>query len=127
MTAPANNNSEPNSTDCMPGERRSPQRSRRVATSSGLLLNRVLPVLGVDRIAAALGVPIGELQAMAAGDQGMTLPQQSRLADYVVRTCTESRDLMRRATALRGQVRAAEAYASGATERHNSGPMRLHW
>ena len=90
-------------------------------------MQRAVEVLGLDVVARALELPPAALEPFVVGRQIMTLPQQRMLGLAVLAVSDGQGELRRRALALLGQVHAATAFESAATETHSSGPVSHRW
>jgi hypothetical protein len=96
-------------------------------TSSWKLLNEAIDTFGTDRLAEALGITSRDVLRLRAAEQPMTHAQQRVLASAVYIMSDDHRTLHRHAAALLAQVRAAEDFAAGTTERHLHPPELNRW
>src|SRR5947209_4582784 len=93
-------------------------------SASGVLLERAVAAFGVDALATKLQIEPDRLQTFSGGGFRLTLAQQHALAVAVLTLSEDHPQLRRRASALLGQVRAAENFDAGTTGRHANRPER---
>ena len=95
-------------------------------TTSGVLLQRAVAILGREAVAQALDLPVAALDPFLGGRK-MTLAQQRLLGLAVLAVSDGHGELRRRALTLLGQVRAVSDFQSDATETHMIAPPTHHW
>ena len=92
-------------------------------TAAGRLLIHAIQKLGSQPIANALRISVDDVTRLTASEKPMSLAQQRVLAIAVL-AIAEQNDLRREAARLLDQVRAAQDYHAGVTERHQTPPAR---
>jgi len=96
-------------------------------TTAARLLTLAVATVGIERLSDALQVAVAQLEPFVNGARAMTLIQQRALGLAALTLSVDQTELRRQASALLVQVRAAEDYRAGVTERHTQGPPTTHW
>jgi len=92
-----------------------------------MLLQHAVDAFGARRLGETLEIPADQVQWLLARNWPMTLEQQRLLGVAVLVLSDKNPELRRRAAALIAQVRAAEDFRAGATQRHEGPPPSKFW